>query len=72
MHLSFTIGRDGKSVQLYCDGNGLDALISKLQEARTTGHLHLRSPGCGGNLLSDRDPWGNAAVGEVIVTTSGD
>lgn len=72
MHLSFMIVGDGKSIQLHCDGDGLDALISKLEEARTIGHLHMRSLGCGGNLLNDHDPWGNAAIGEVIVTTSVD
>jgi len=72
MHLSFTIVNGGTSIQLYCDDDGLDALISKLQQARTIGHLHLCSPGCGGNLLNDHDPWGGSALGEVIVTTVSD
>ena len=72
MHLSFSIVNGGAAVQLHCDVEGLDALIAKLQEARSTGHLHLRSFANGGTLLNDHDPWGDAAIGEVIVSTGGD
>jgi hypothetical protein len=72
MTLSFTLTDQGKAIQINCDNDGLDALIAALQEARAAGHLHLRSPGNGGRLLDEQDPWGNPAIGEVIVTLGGD
>jgi len=71
MSLSFTLTNQGKAIQIHCDDDGLVALIAALQEARAAGHLHLCSPGNGGRLLDARDPWGNPAIGEVIVTFGG-
>ena len=72
MALSITIENQGRSIQVHCDEAGLDALIAALQGARTAGHLHVRSPANGGKVLDDQDPWGNPAIGELIVTLGGD
>jgi len=73
--LSFEIKDSGKSIQVDCDSVGLEALIgilTKYREAGGKGHLHLCAPSAGGNLLSDKTPWGKDAVGELIISMGGD
>lgn len=67
-HLSFTSVADGAAIQVYCDEEGLNGLIANLEE-REAGHVHLRSPSNGGTVLNDQTPWGNEAIGEVVITT---
>jgi hypothetical protein len=72
--LSFEITNSGKAIQIDCDREGLQALISVLEEFKTkeVGHVHLRAPSAGGRSLSDKTPWGKEAVGEVIISLGGD
>lgn len=71
--LSFLIANDGKEIQIICDGKGAGTLVSAVEKIRHTGgHVHLRSPGAGGRELSEKTPWGEDAVGEVIITCNGD
>ncbi len=69
--LSFQIIDSGKAIQVYCDDDGLDALISKLidMKNKNIGHVHLRSPSAGGDVLNDKNPFGDDAVAEVIIST---
>ena len=68
--LSFQITDSGKSIQIDCDDDGLERLISALDNMKGEkgGHVHLRALSAGGNTLSDSTPWGADAVGEVIIT----
>lgn len=65
--LSFLVS-DSKTVQITCDDEGLSSLIDAITKVRSAGHVHLRSPSCGGTVLSDTTPWGDQAIGEVIIT----
>jgi hypothetical protein len=71
--LSFRVDNN-KKIQIDLDREGLRNLISVLEEyaARGTGHVHLRAPSAGGDVLTDKTPWGQEAVPEVIVTLGGD
>ncbi len=73
--LSFEIDESSNAIQVCCDDNGLDLLISELMRLKGNGkgeHIHLRAPSAGGRILSDHNPWGTRAVGEVIVSLQGD
>lgn len=72
--LSFQTANEGQTIQVYCDYLGLEKLISVLETLRGNGigHVHLRSSFNGGDALSDTTPFGENAVGEVIVTVGGD
>jgi hypothetical protein len=72
--LSFQMANSGKAIQVDCDRQGLETLISALQkiQSKEADHIHLRAPSAGGHTLSDITPWGNPAIGEVIITTGGD
>ncbi len=69
--LSFQITNKGESITVYCDLHGLDEWIKELTDLRASSgasHIHMRAPSAGGELLSDENPWGEAAIGEVIVS----
>lgn len=70
--LSFQIVDSGKVIQVFCDDDGLDMLIAKLinMKNKNLGHMHLRAPSAGGDILNDKTPWGDDAVAEVIVSTN--
>jgi hypothetical protein len=70
--LSFEVRDSGQTIQIACDSQGLDILIGALERVRSSGHLHLRAPSCGGHDLSDMTPFGKPAVGDVSITTGGD
>jgi hypothetical protein len=69
--LSFTIEREGRTIQVNANIAGIDKLIDALQNLKVQGHLHLWDSSTGG-ILSDKDPWGNIAVTDVSMTTGGD
>jgi hypothetical protein len=50
----------------------LATLIKALEEVRSSGHLHLLTPANGGHELNETNPFGEPAIGEVIITTGGD
>jgi hypothetical protein len=70
--LSFELSNEGRAIQISCDSEGLATLIAALEKVRSSGHLHLRTPSNGGRELSEKNPWGKDAIGEVIITTGGD
>ena len=70
--ISFQIQDMGKEIQVYCDDDGIDLLLSKLIRLKenNVGHVHLRSRSAGGDDLNDKTPWGDDAVAEVIISTN--
>ena len=70
--LSFQIVDSGKAIQVFCDDDGLDMLIAKLTNMKNEnlGHIHLRTPSAGGDILNDKTPWGDDAIAEVIISTN--
>lgn len=71
--LSFQLNDAGRSVMVYCDSNGLNQLINtltSLRESPDMGHIHMRSPSAGGEMLNDQNPWGETAVSEVVISFS--
>jgi hypothetical protein len=69
--LSFQITNAGRTIQIDCDDAGISTLIDILAKLRGS-HVHLLAPSCGGNDLSDKTPFGEEAIGEVIVSHGGD
>jgi hypothetical protein len=70
--LSFQITNSGREIQIYCDEEGIASFIGSLEKLRSAaGHVHLRTPSNGGRELSERNPWGEEAVGEVVITLGG-
>ena len=71
--LSFQIVNEGKAVQICCDHDGMSILLEKLaQLIRDPDHVHLRSPASGGKDLSETTPFGEPALGNVIIDYSPD
>ena len=68
--LSFEIIESGKAIQIYADDDGLLLLRKALERVTSAGHLHLCSSANGGNELNDANPWGQAAIGEVIISAA--
>ncbi|MGC2083470.1 MAG: hypothetical protein WA702_08935 [Bradyrhizobium sp.] len=69
--LSFTIEREGKTIQLCANDAGIDKLIEALQKLKKVRHMHLwdttNSPKHG--ILSENAPFGQPAVCEISMTT---
>jgi hypothetical protein len=73
--LSFQVIRDGRVIQIYCDDQGIDALIAVLTQLRGSGsHDHIWAQSAGGKnaILSEEDPFGKETIKEVIITHGGD
>jgi hypothetical protein len=72
--LSFEIIPQSTSpaIQIHCDEAGVALLIEALERLRERGHVHLRTPSNGGRELSETNPFGQPAIGEVIVSLGGD
>ena len=71
--LSFHISNEGREIQICCDEEGIATLIKMLERVRADGdHLHFFSPSNGGRDLSDTTPWGQQAIGEVIINWVGE
>jgi hypothetical protein len=71
--LSFQVQNSGRTVQIHCDDDGICHLINALTKLRGSGsHIHLWAPSCGGRDLADTTPFGETAVGEVIINHGGD
>lgn len=70
--LSFQIV-NSQELHICCDDHGMATLIGALEKIRPDGgHVHLRSPSCGGHDLDEETPWREKAVCEVIITWAGD
>ena len=70
--LCFQIINQGRGIQIDCDEQGKATLINALNRVEAAGHLHLLTPGNGGHELSEKTPWGEDTIGEVIITWVGD
>jgi hypothetical protein len=68
--LSFEVIESGRAIQIFADDEGLSLLRKVLEQVTSSGHVHLRSIANGGNELNDANPWGNAAIEEVIITAA--
>ena len=69
--LSFEILEDGAKIQVFCDQEGMETLQKALASlVERGGHTHLWAPSSGGNALSDVTPFGDVAVGEVVIDYS--
>ena len=66
--LSFTIEREGNTIQVCANDAGIDKLVEALQDLKVKGHLHLWDTSING-ILSEKDPWGKTAVCDVSMTT---
>jgi hypothetical protein len=69
--VSFTIDREGRTVEMYANTAEIDKLIDTLQRAKREGRQRLWDTSLGG-FLSEKDPFGNDAVYEVVITMGGD
>ena len=70
--ISFQINRAGAEIDVDVDSEGIQVLIEALTSLRDSGgHVHLRAPSAGGSELSGTTPWGDPAVGEVVITHGG-
>lgn len=66
--LSFNLADEGKTVEISCDEEGMAKLIKALERVRAQGdHIHLCTPSNGGRELDEKNPWGQEAIGEVIL-----
>jgi len=71
--LSFQIVRNARAIQICCDDDGIDKLVTVLGVLRGSGsHIHLLAPSMGGKELDDEGPFGEESVPEVIITHGGD
>jgi hypothetical protein len=68
--LSFELNETGKAIQIIADDEGLLLLQTALEKVKSSGHVHLLTPANGGKELNDANPWGKAAIGEVIITVA--
>jgi hypothetical protein len=66
--LSFQLTNSNKAIQIDCDEQGLRVLLDLLEKARAQGHIHLWTPSNGGHELSEKTPFGEAAIGEVVIS----
>jgi hypothetical protein len=66
--LSFQLTNSNKAIQIDCDEQGLRVLLGVLEKARAQGHAHLWTPSNGGHELSETTPFGEVAIGEVVVS----
>jgi len=67
--LSFKLADSGKTIQIDCDEQGARVFLDALAKVRSQGgHLHLCTPSNGGHELSETTPFGEAAIGEVVIS----
>jgi hypothetical protein len=54
---------------MHLDAKGMATLMGALAKlvGERASHVHLRGPSNGGQQLSEKTPWGEAAVTEVII-----
>lgn len=67
--LSFQMTNSGNAIQIDCDEDGVRVLLDALAKVRAQGgHVHLCTALNGGHELSETTPFGEATIGEVIIT----
>ena len=71
--LSFRVINKGNGIQVDCDEHGMATLLEAFKKIQPAGgHIHLCTPANCGKELDEKSPWGEDAVGEVIITWVGD
>jgi hypothetical protein len=74
--LAFTLINETRAIQIDCDDAGIDALVRALLSLKGSGsHVHLRTPEHDRDKLAQLSrvtPWGDPAIGEVIISHGGD
>ena len=67
--LSFQIIGSGRKINVDCDAKGMAILIGALAKlvGERASHLHLWTSAASGGVLSEKTPWGEEAVREVII-----
>jgi hypothetical protein len=67
--LSFQITDSGRKINVYCDAKGMAILLGALAKlvGERASHLHLWTAAAPGGVLSEKTPWGDDAVPEVII-----
>ena len=71
--LSFQVINAGRGIEIHCDDQGMATLVKALERIRPNGgHAHLLTPSNGGRELDEKTPWGEEAIGEVIINWAGD
>jgi hypothetical protein len=74
--LAFTLTNENRTIQIDCDDAGIDVLVGALLKMKGSGsHIHLRAPERDRDQfaqLSSVTPWGDPAIGEVIISHGGD
>jgi hypothetical protein len=72
--LSFQIIQSGNAaaIQVHIDQQGLATLVKRIGDAGKFGHVHLCTASNGGSDLNETTPFGEKAVGEVIVDWEGE
>ncbi len=67
--LSFQIVESGRTINIFCDAKGVAVLLrtlAQLVEERAT-HVHLWTETATGGQLSEKTPFGEQAVKEVVI-----
>jgi hypothetical protein len=67
--LSFQIINSGRTINVDCDAKGMAILLKALAQlvGDRASHVHLWTAAASGGQLSDKTPWGEDAVPEVII-----
>ncbi|HET7680149.1 MAG TPA: hypothetical protein VFK79_08475 [Xanthobacteraceae bacterium] len=67
--LSFQIIDSGRKINVDCDAKGMAILLGALAKlvGERASHVHLWTASASGGVLSDKTPWGEDAVLEVII-----
>jgi hypothetical protein len=67
--LSFQITDSGRKINVDCDAKGMAILLGALAKlvGERASHLHLWTSAASGGVLSEKTPWGEDAVREVII-----
>jgi hypothetical protein len=67
--LSFQISDSGRKINVDCDAKGMAILLGALTKlvGERASHVHLWTTGVTGGVLSEKTPWGEEAVSEVII-----
>jgi hypothetical protein len=67
--LSFKMTNSEKAIQIDCDEEGVRVLLDALAKVRAHGgHVHLCTPSNGGHELNETTPFGEAGIGEVVIS----
>jgi hypothetical protein len=68
-----TFHREGvSSIHVVIDEAGFELLMTKIDQAKQQGHVHLWSPDTGGHDLNLENPYGQRSEAEVVIVWVGE